>query len=47
MRTKLEMLPHIEELDGVRGVAIVMVMVIHFYDPEEAASPGLFLKTRS
>jgi peptidoglycan/LPS O-acetylase OafA/YrhL len=39
MKDKRELLRHVPELDGVRGLAILMVMVLHFHDPVEAASP--------
>ncbi len=39
MKKTNEMLRHIPELDGVRGIAILMVMVMHFYDPVASQSP--------
>ena len=39
LKEKNEMLPHIPELDGVRGIAILVVLITHFYDPVQAAAP--------
>lgn len=39
MNEKYEVLPHNPQLDGVRGLAVLMVMVMHFYDPVAARSP--------
>lgn len=32
-------LGHITELDGVRGLAVLVILLLHFYDPVEAAKP--------
>ena len=37
-RTK-EILKHIPELDGVRGIAVLSVMMIHFYAPVQSSMP--------
>ncbi len=39
LKEKRELLRHVPELDGVRGIAVLMVMILHFYDPVEARSP--------
>ena len=39
MVKKAEVLRHIPELDGVRGIAVLVVMVAHFYDVAQGARP--------
>lgn len=34
-----ERLGHIRELDGVRGIAVLAILLLHFYDPVAAANP--------
>jgi peptidoglycan/LPS O-acetylase OafA/YrhL len=45
MQKVREILPHIPELDGLRGLAILAVMLCHFHDPVEQAAPFGFLST--
>ncbi len=39
MQTKPELLRYLPELDGVRGIAVLLVMVMHFADPDIHALP--------
>jgi len=39
MQRTTEVLSHISELDGVRGIAVLIVMIIHFYAPVRPSLP--------